>query len=457
MSEWKTYQLGALARFQRGVTWSKDQETAEPDSSCVPVLRIPNIQDQLDTSNLIWLKGVRSESIKQCAAAKDWVLMVGSNGNPDRVGNCVLITEENEFLFASFLVGIEPTHKTQLCPDYMFRLLRGPEIQRYISDDVQGSTGLSNINLSRLKAKAVEIPSVDEQRRIATILTTLDEVIEATEKLVEKHQQIKAGLMHDLFTRGLWTRSELARGDHKGTPAEATAQEGHLRPTPEEAPGLFQDSPLGLIPKSWRVDSIGSVFEIQLGKMLNKLAKSGRYSATYLGNRAVQWDRIDPSSLEEMDFSPSEREKFSLKFGDLLICEGGDVGRTAMWRGEIENCYYQKAIHRLRPKSDEVIPDFMLRFMRYAKDSGHFANFTSQSSIAHLTQEKLASIPMLVPPPEEQRQLVIRFESIDSKLEAENTHLAKLRQQKQGLMHDLLTGRMRVVAESAGDCHQDRL
>jgi type I restriction enzyme S subunit len=283
-----------------------------------------------------------------------------------------------------------------------------------------------------------------QQRRIATILTTLDEVIEATEKLVEKHQQIKAGLMHDLFTRGLWTREELARGDHKGTPAEATAQEGHLRPTPEEAPGLFQDSPLGLIPKSWRVDSIGSVFEIQLGKMLNKLAKSGRYSATYLGNRAVQWDRIDPSSLEEMDFSPSEREKFSLKFGDLLICEGGDVGRTAMWRGEIENCYYQKAIHRLRPKSDEVIPDFMLRFMRYAKDSGHFANFTSQSSIAHLTQEKLASIPMLVPPPEEQRQLVIRFESIDSKLEAENTHLTKLRQQKQGLMHDLLTGRVRV-------------
>jgi type I restriction enzyme S subunit len=137
---------------------------------------------------------------------------------------------------------------------------------------------------------------------------------------------------------------------------------------------------------------ISEVFEIQLGKMLNKLAKVGKFSAPYLGNRAVQWDFVDMSAIEVMDFNASEREKFALLPADLLVCEGGDVGRTAMWRGESDGCYYQKAIHRLRPKSDNALPAFMLRFMRFARDNGYFREFTSQSSIAHLTQEKLGSI-----------------------------------------------------------------
>ena len=87
---------------------------------------------------------------------------------------------------------------------------------------------------------SIPLASLSQQRRIATILTTLVEVIEAT----EKHQQIRAGLMHDFFTR-----LELARGDHKGLPCGATAQAGQLRPTPQEAPELYQDSPLGPILK----------------------------------------------------------------------------------------------------------------------------------------------------------------------------------------------------------------
>jgi type I restriction enzyme S subunit len=330
---------------------------------------------------------------------------------------------------------------------YVFHFLSSPHYRPEITRYEKGSAQ-PGLNLSDVQKLKVRHPKIPQQRRIATILTTLDEEIEATEALIAKHQQIKAGLMHDLFTRGLWTQAELARGDHKGLSCEANAKPGHLRPTSEEAPGLYQDSPLGVIPKSWQVEPIGTIFDIQLGKMLNKMAKSGRYSAPYLGNRAVQWDSVDLSALEEMDFSPTEREKFSLREGDLLVCEGGDVGRTAIWRGELENCFYQKAIHRLRPKTDEANPAFMLRFMRYAKEGGQFSDFTSQSSIAHLTQEKLASMPMLLPQPDEQSEMVVRFDGIDIKIATETTHLAKLRQQKQGLMHDLLTGRVRVDLSS---------
>lgn len=194
---------------------------------------------------------------------------------------------------------------------------------------------------------------------------------------------------------------------------------------------------------------IGTTFDIQLGKMLNQNAKTGKSSFPYVGNKSVQWNKVDISALEEMDFSPSDREKFSLMTGDLLVCEGGDVGRTAIWESPIENCYYQKAIHRLRPKGNHVRPRFMLRFMWYAKTTGHFDNYTSQTSIAHLTQEKLVAVPMVVPKAEEQTLLVAHFDGIDSILEREQALLANLRQQKLGLMQDLLTGKVPVRVEES--------
>lgn len=288
----------------------------------------------------------------------------------------------------------------------------------------QGSTfrAIGSKELSALPVPALRLAT---QRRIAEILSTVDEAIEQTEALITKYQQIKAGLMHDLFTRGV-------------TP------DGRLRLTRAQAPHLYKNSPLGWIPEEWEVIRIAEAFEIQLGKMLNKFAKTGKLSAPYLGNRAVQWDFVDISAIEVMDFNTYERQKYSLLPGDLLVCEGGDVGRTAIWRGEIDECYYQKAIHRLRPKSADALPAFMLRFMRFARDSGYFREFTSQSSIAHLTQEKLGSIGMLSPSLDEQKRIADRLDSLDGFIQTEQSRLVKLRQQKQGLMQNLLTGRVRV-------------
>src|SRR5690606_16300351 len=89
----------------------------------------------------------------------------------------------------------------------------------------------------------VDCPAPSQQRRIAEILSTVDEAIEQTEALIAKTQQTKAGLMQDLFTRGVWTQAELDRGDHKNTPAADTAKPGRLRPTRLQAPDLYKESP----------------------------------------------------------------------------------------------------------------------------------------------------------------------------------------------------------------------
>jgi type I restriction enzyme S subunit len=305
------------------------------------------------------------------------------------------------------------------------------QIQRIKNQFIRYGAGSTFLEINKKDTSRIKIlhpTNKSVQKKISSILRLIDQAIEKTEALIEKYQNIKAGLMHDLFTRGI-------------------TADGKLRPPREEAPELYQETPIGWIPMDWKINRIGNVFQIQLGKMLSRASKTGKLTAFYLGNKNVQWDAVDLNDLESMDFSLSEREKFKLCTGDLLVCEGGDVGRTSIWRDELKNCFYQKAIHRLRPKNAEVEPEFMLRYMRYAKRTGVFTNFTSQTSIAHLTQEKLAEVKMFVPSNEEQNRIIKCFNSIDLRINTEIKKLEKLQDQKSGLMHDLLTGEVEVTAD----------
>jgi type I restriction enzyme, S subunit len=104
-----------------------------------------------------------------------------------------------------------------------------------------------------------------------------------------------------------------------------------------------------VIPAGWEVSTVGQEFDIQLGKMLDGEKNVGTHKP-YLGNKAVQWNRIDVSELSTMAMSSTDLQRFRLARGDLLVCEGGEVGRAAIWDEPFPECYYQKALHRLRPR-----------------------------------------------------------------------------------------------------------
>jgi type I restriction enzyme S subunit len=286
-------------------------------------------------------------------------------------------------------------------------------------------TKMPRTSWNELKRFRVFWPSDEnEQSRIAAVLDTLDAAIAKTEAVIAKLTQVRAGLLHDLLARGL---------NHNGQLRDPLAH-----------PEQFKDSPFGRIPHNWCIETVESLFEMSLGKMLSPKARLGGDSRPYVGNRHVLWDRCDCSDLEYMDFNAEERARFRLLPGDLLICEGGEVGRTAIWRGEVEECYFQKAIHRLRPRDTRVVPTYMLSFMRRAAGLRYFNNLTSQTSISHLTKEKLAILRIVVPPRGEQEQMAAIWATSDAELDANEAHLAKFRRIKCGLMSDLFTGRVRV-------------
>jgi len=204
----------------------------------------------------------------------------------------------------------------------------------------------------------------------------------------------------------------------------------------------YKQTEVGVIPEEWEVSTVGREFDIKLGKMLDAKKNVG-VPKPYIGNKAVQWDRIDITNLPTVPMSRSDIDRFRLRHGDLLACEGGEVGRSALWESPIEECYYQKALHRLRP-----LRGFNSRLMgallRQWSDRGLFANYVTQTSIAHLPREKFLEVPMPVPRPAEQRAIAEALSDVDSLIGALDRLIDKKRDLKQAAMQQLLTGQTRL-------------
>jgi type I restriction enzyme S subunit len=336
-------------------------------------------------------------------------------------------------------LSIDPTKADST---YVFHFLSSPHYRPEITRYEKGSAQ-PGLNLSDVQKLKIRHPKLPQQRRIATILTTLDEAIEATEKLVEKHQQIKAGLMHDLFTRGLWTQAELDRGDHKGLPSEALARAGSLRPTPEEALGLYQETEIGLFPKAWKIDLLDAFAKRGSGHTPN------RHNPAYW-NGGVKWVSLaDSFRLDQLYISETDKEISQLGIenssavlhppGIVVLSRDAGVGKSA-----ITTCPMAVSQHFMcwlcGPELDNHYLYYWLQDQKRV-----FENISTGTTIPTIGLGFFRRYKIAIPSsPEEQQQIRSSLLSCDESLFALQDDLAKLRQQKQGLMHDLLTGRVRV-------------
>jgi type I restriction enzyme S subunit len=218
---------------------------------------------------------------------------------------------------------------------------------------------------------------------------------------------------------------------------------------------------LGDVPVHWEVAALRHRYSQTLGKMLDAKRNLNLHPMPYLGNASVQWDRIDTSNLPVMDISPEEYERYTLKFGDLIVCEGGEVGRAAIWSGR-EAIGFQKALHRLRPRSPERdTPRFLLYVLRAAAHAGAFSD-GKKATFAHLTGDKLRAHRVPFPPKAEQDQVV---DFLDESLKRINEasisarrHVALAREWRARLVSDVVTGRFDVreaAAELPNEASQD--
>jgi len=148
--------------------------------------------------------------------------------------------------------------------------------------------------------------------------------------------------------------------------------------------------------KNWKLMKLGDISESRLGKMRDKQYITGKYLNPYLGNSNVKWFHFDLLDLLEMDFNDQEKIKYSLNEGDLLICEGGEIGRCAIWKNQQPNCYFQKAIHRVRTNKQIILPEYLQWILWFYSKGNAFKESRTQATIAHLTGIKLKRLPIPV-------------------------------------------------------------
>lgn len=168
----------------------------------------------------------------------------------------------------------------------------------------------------------------------------------------------------------------------------------------------------------WVQTTIGTITDSCLGKMLDAKKNRGELKP-YLANVNVRWGSFDLSDLREMRFEEEEEERYGVKKGDLIMCEGGEPGRCALWMREDYAIRVQKALHRIRAKEGTSIA-YLYYWFFYAGHTGILDSYFTGTTIKHLPGDKLRSISLFLPPYGEQCQIAEVLWSIDSKIEHNN-------------------------------------
>lgn len=187
--------------------------------------------------------------------------------------------------------------------------------------------------------------------------------------------------------------------------------------------------------KKWKEYRFSDITSSRLGKMLDAKQQTGKHSFPYLANANVQWFRFETDNLNRMDFNEAEQVEFSLKDGDLLVCEGGEIGRCAVWHNQVQSCYFQKALHRVRCNQEIILPDYLAWWFKFNCENNGFAAIEgAKATIAHLPGAKLKQLLVVVPPIERQYRFVDFIEQTDVVKVTVQKSLEQMKTLKKALM-----------------------
>lgn len=270
-----------------------------------------------------------------------------------------------EMLFADTHVSVLRPIAGRLSPRYLHYLL-ARDTFRALAEDVLsvGATKQRELSASALGGMRIPLVGLDQQERLVAFL----------DQEVARLASVRARL-NVLANRAL-------------EPALARAEQA------------WSNQPLG---------KIGYRFEVQLGKMLYESRIDYDTAKPYLRNANVHWDRFALGDVKVMNFEGAEVAMYAVRPGDLLVCEGGEPGRSAVWEGQITPCFFQKALNRVRPYGLDSTRWVMWALRSLARTQG----FTSDGPgrYLHLTAEQLRATRIPLPSPDVQHRLVAEIDA----------------------------------------------
>ena len=288
----------------------------------------------------------------------------------------------------------------------------------------QGGTQ-PNINQVLIKNWVIPFPSEIEIKKIADFLdkkvAQLDKVKSLLEEQIKTLEDYRKSLIYQTVTKGL----------DKTVPLKDSGVDW-----------------IGQIPEGWGVGKLKYYFDVQLGKMLQPSAINGNdIEIDYLRAINVQWDNILVDNLSKMWCNPSEVSKYEIMNGDLLVCEGGEVGRCGIVEYLSDRAIIQNAVHRIR-SAERANVRFLNYYIQHTTKSKWFDILCNKATIAHLTSEKLLNTLVVLPSISEQIQIADfldkKTEQINQMIAIKKEQIENINKQRQTLIYDVVTGKRRV-------------
>lgn len=283
------------------------------------------------------------------------------------------------------------------------------------------ASGVPSLNRETLYAIPFLSPPLTEQKKIATILSSIDDTIEKTRAQIGKLKDLKTGMMQELLTQGI----------------------GHT---------VFKDSQVGRIPANWSCCLLQDVAVIQTGVAKNGKITGNLIEVPYLRVANVQDGYLDLREIKTISLEVSRLNRFLLRHEDVLVNEGGDfdkLGRGFIWHNQISPCVHQNHVFVVRTEKSKLLPIFFnyLSGSEYGKK--YYLGCAKQTTnLASLNSTQLKAFPVLLPPIHEQRRICEVLQSFDKRLQNSINYLETLQILKKSLMQDLLTGKIRVKVDS---------
>jgi len=308
---------------------------------------------------------------------------------------------------------------------YLDHLLR---IEGYRSEYICRSTGIRSSRLRLYPDKFLSMPIIcpsnEEQAAITRFLKSQDylfrKFIRNKRRLIELLKEQKQNIINQAVTRGL-------------------DPEVKLKPSGVEW--------IGDIPEHWEMRRLKTIADVVLGKMLKTTPSEGDYLKPYLRSANIQWLEPNLSDVASMWFSQSEMKQYRILRNDILVSEGGEVGRACIWQDGIDECYIQNSVHKVTVGA-EILPSYLLHQFSAFGDKGIFKAVVNRVSIAHLTREKLVAVFFCKPPINEQQAIIDHIQKrsveIDQAIARAEREIELMREYRTRLISDVVTGQVDV-------------
>lgn len=410
-SQWKTSSFGDAAQFLNGFAFKPHHWATQG----TPIIRIAQMLDP--SAAVDRYRGELGErfQIRAGDLLFSWSATLAT-----------VIWDRPDAYLNQHLFKVLPTSSTTL--GFIHHLLNFH--MEGLTNQSHGTT-MRHITRADLLPYPVRLPPLDEQRHIAEVLDTIDDVIQKTEQLIAKLKQMKQGLLHDLLTRGVDDNGELR--------------------DPERHPEQFKDSPLGRIPKTWDVE--------RLDALTSKIVDGVHHTPTYVSDgvpflTVENLARGPGISLEPCRYVTRRAHdeyvrRADPRPGDVLVSKDGTLGVARLIPHELGEVSIFVSVAMLRPRPERLLDRFLREFFDTKEFFRQLGYLSAGSGLKHIHLEHFREFLLALPPVKEQERILAAVDASASRIDREADGLRKLRTLKSGLMEDLLTGRVRTTVLEA--------